>query len=200
MLNFLFCFSVGSCSAFVALDRAIFSFTCVCSSENTVLCLFAAFLFLNDSDLVHCCFKDIFFFYSSKNSLKFQVCWSTSINWVFHIDWYFFSLFPLKFPSNPIDSFHNCFFLRLWYFFKIIYPCTFDSSYIINPQFCSNYTFYFHSLITILILKRGNWHDFGSRLWLREPTLKWFQLLISKMLLSLFFRLKVETKITMQYI
>ena len=199
VLNFLFGFSVGSCSSFVALDWAIFSFTCVCSSESTVLFLFAAFLFLNDSNLVYCCFKDIFFFYSSKNSLKFQVYWSTSINWVLRIDWYF-SLFPPKFPSDPIDSFHNCFFLLLWYFFKIIYPCTFDSSCIINPQFCSNYTLYFHSLITILILKRGNWQDFGSRLWLRQPTLKWFQLLISKILLLLFFRLKVETKITLQYI
>ena len=95
VLNFLFGFSVGSCSAFVALDWAIFSFTCVCSSESTVLCLIAAFLFLNDSNLFYCCFKDIFFFYSSKNSLKFQVYWSTSINWVLRIDWYF-SLFPPK--------------------------------------------------------------------------------------------------------
>ena len=36
--------------------------------------------------------------------------------------------------------------------------------YHINLHFCFNYVFYFHTLVTILILKRYNWYDFDPQL------------------------------------
>ena len=125
VLNFLFGFSVGSCSAFVALDWAIFSFTCVCSSESTVLFLFAAFLFLNDSNLVYCCFKDLFFLFfqeffkipsllinfhklNSSYWLILQLISSKISKWS---DWFL----PQLFFSSPLILLQNYISMHFWF-------------------------------------------------------------------------------------
>ena len=76
--------------------------------------------FFNDSSLVYCCLKDIFFssnllrilrnlkFIDQLQPIEFVVCPSIFQNDC--IDWYFFSLFRPNIPNNPLNCFLNCFF------------------------------------------------------------------------------------------
>ena len=120
ILNFICGFSVGSCSPYLVLLKSDVFYSLVYILPSTYW-LSAAVVFFNDSNLFYCCIKDIFF--SSNHSriprnpkfidqlplVEFFFCLSVFQNdW--YIDWYFFSLFPPKFPNDPVDYFLNCFF------------------------------------------------------------------------------------------
>lgn len=144
--------------------RTLFSFTSAYSSKkNQQFCILVSF---NDSNLVYCSLKYV------PSLLFFQKLLETPNIFInFHqlrsYSWlYWFILLQLvssKISKRshwllPSTSCYSCF---------IFATNTSPKLYIhvlwihhINLQFYSNNVFYFHLLITLLILKSGNWHDF----------------------------------------
>ena len=120
--------------------------------------LFATLIFFNDSNLVYCCLKNILCssnlsrilrnpkFINQPPSVKFFVCPSVFRN--NYIDWGFFSLFSPKWPNNPTDC---LLFLRPPPPLILVKKLNIDALLIhhINLQFCCNYIFYFHSIVSI---------------------------------------------------